>query len=118
MSVPFHVLQVGEKEYKLKFSAAAAVETEKRLKFSLMDVLSKIDSVTVQIAVLHGALQKYQHDITYSMAENIYEEYLDSGKTVFDFAEVIMEVYAVSGFMKKEQLQRVTEVMENINSAT
>ena len=116
MSVPYITLTVGDEEYRLKFSAGAAVETEKRLKFSLMDALSKIESITVQIAILHGALQKHHHDITYKKAEEIYEKYLDSGKTVLDFAEIIMEVYSVSGFMKQEQVQRITEVMSDITT--
>ena len=87
-----------------------------KLEDLIKDKLNKIDSITVQIAVLHGALQKYHHNISYAEAESIYEKYLDNGKTVLDFAEVIMEVYSVSGFMKKEQVQKITEVMENITA--
>ena len=114
---PYEILTVGEDEYKLKFSAGAAVDTEKRLKCSLIDATAKIDSITVQITLLHGALQKYHHEISMNDAEKIYEKYLDEGGSILEFAEKLTEVYMVSGFMKREQGEKAMEIMQGLNTA-
>lgn len=114
--LPYVLFKSGDSEYRLKFSAGAAVDTEKRLKCSVIDAVSKIDSITVQIALLFGALQKYHHEISMSDTEKIYEKYLDNGGSVLEFAEILMEVYIISGFTKKEQGEKAMKIMESMNT--
>lgn len=113
---PYEILTVGDDDYKLKFSASSAVETEKRLKRSLIEATAKIDSITVQITLLFGALQKYHHNITYKDAEEIYEKYLDNGGSILEFAEIMMEVYIASGFTKKEQGEKAMQIISSMNT--
>lgn len=51
-----------------------------------------------------------------SDTEKIYEKYLDNGGSVLEFAEILMEVYIVSGFTKKEQGEKAMKIMEIMNT--
>lgn len=108
--MPYVVLNIDEDEYKLKFSAISAVNTEKRMKCSIVEATGKIDSITIQLELFYGALQKY-HKTDYNTSAVLYEKYLESG-SVIEFAELLMEVYDVSGFMKKEQIEKAREMLK------
>ena len=110
MKKPYVTMQVGETEYKLKFSAAASVEAEKKLGKGLMASLQTVDSVTTQITMLWASLQKYNHGIKMEDAENIYDAYMDSETGGFEeFLEILVEVFVVSGFIKPDQAEEIKE---------
>lgn len=101
-NMPFAIMTANGYDYKLRISASAAVEAEKKLGMSIARVWGKIDSVEVQVTLLWAALQRYNHGIDMNAAYSIYDDYMDDGNTTEDFLETMMEVYRCSGFMKRE----------------
>jgi hypothetical protein len=109
--------KVGDKEYKLRLSAMNIVAIEKKLGGNVLDIFMKEDKIpTIEelLLVLHGALQKFQHGITLLDTYNIYDAYVDEGGTFEALLELIMEVFEVSGFFKKEQLEEGKKKMEEV----
>lgn len=101
-------LRAGDKEYKLRLATAEIVNIEKKINGNVLDIFMKegaIPSIGELMMVLHGSLQKFHHDIKLVDTYGIYDEYIDDGKTFEDLIEVIMDVFEVSGFFKKEQIE-------------
>lgn len=110
----YYLFKVGEKEYKLRLSAAAVVDTEKRLGKSIVDVLSeceerKLPKLGDLIIILYGSLQKFHSDINIKDAYDIFDEFADNGGNITELIKVITEVLSVSGFFKQTEQERVTE---------
>ena len=117
---PYASITIGGEDYKLKISASAAVDAETKLKKSgvansLIGAVEKIESITTQTIILHAAMQKYNANIDYKKATELYEQYLDEGGSVLDFAQKIQEIYEVSGFMTQKQVENAQKIMEQMN---
>jgi hypothetical protein len=114
---------VGDKTYKLRLSARRCVEVEKKLGKSILSVLmdmapdgmtadggsdiSQIKNVSLPlvgdiVTILHGSLQKFQHEITLDDTYDIYDNYIDAGGSYLDFFEILNGVLEVSGFLPKK----------------
>lgn len=99
---------VGGIDYKLRLTAKACVDLEKKLGSSPLNVFATIASdgtmpeLGNMIAILHASLQPLQHKITLDEAYAIYDNYVDEGNTLMDLVPVILEVFKVSGFFKEE----------------
>lgn len=104
---------VGDKEYKLRATAATIVELEKRLGGkNPLDILMAVErgelpTVTNILYILHAALQKYHHGIDVRKVLEMYDSYIESGKNYTDLIPVLVDVFRVSGFFptapKEEQ---------------
>ena len=112
----FAVINVGNESYKLKISASADIEAEKRLGFSLTKAWMKLDSVNVQVTILWAALQRYNHGISFEQAMEIYDDFMDEGHGQDELVDIFMEVYKCSGFMKREDPEAQKEGQENPDS--
>ncbi len=100
--------RVGDSEYKLRLATNEIINIEKKIGGNVLDILmkkEKIPSMEELLMVLHGALQKFHHNITIKDTYEIYDEYVDNGGTFEDLIEVIMDVFEVAGFFKKDQLK-------------
>lgn len=114
--------KVGEKVYKLRLSAAACVETEKQLGKSILSVLmdmapdkqptgkgsgiAELKTMSLPlvgdiVTILHGALQKFHHEMTLAKTYDLYDEYIDAGGSYMDFFTILQDVLQVSGFLPK-----------------
>jgi hypothetical protein len=104
----YTTLQVGEKEYKLRATASAIVELEKKIDgknpLSVLMTVEKgeIPSVGNLLLILHAALQKYHHGMNFQKVLELYDDYVDSGKTYMDLIPVMMEAFKASGFFKDQ----------------
>lgn len=101
-------LKVGDKEFKLRLTTGEMVNIEKKIGGNVLDIFmkeNKIPTMSELLLVLHGSLQKFQHGITLPDTYNLYDEYVDNGGTFENLIELIMDVFEVSGFFKKEQLE-------------
>lgn len=101
MNQPWAIWKVEKEEYKLKLSAEATIDAERKLGESLMMAMTKMDQAEVRITVLHAAMKKNYPDMSYEDTLNLYDTYMDGGGTLDDLFDVIMEVYKVSGFMRR-----------------
>lgn len=100
--------KVGNKEYKLRLAVNETINIEKKIGGNVLDIFMKKDKIPTMeqlLMVLHGALQKFHHNITLTDTYDIYDEYVDMGETFEDLIEVVMDVFEVAGFFKKEQLE-------------
>ena len=107
--------KVGDKEYKLRLGAADMVNIEKKLGSSVLDIFMKegqIPTMDELLLVLHGSMQKFNHGITLKDIYDIYDEYIDEGGSFEDLIETIIDVFEVSGFFKKEQLEEGKRKLE------
>ena len=103
MRKAYAIMKIDDAEYKLKLSAAASIEAEKKLGMGLFEALSDMESVYTQVIILWAALQKFQHKITVEKAEDIYDDYMDSEDGgIENFTEIIKEAIEASGFFKKD----------------
>lgn len=95
----------GGKDYKLRLTTRDIVSLEKQLGCNPLAIFGNGDtlpSVTTMVQILHASLQNMQHGITIADAYSIFDDYLADGNTMTDFLPVIIEIYKVSGLIKKE----------------
>ena len=58
----------------------------------------------VMLLLTHGALQKFEHGISFEDTSDLYDEYVDNGGDQAAFmADVILPLLQVSGFMPREK---------------
>jgi len=113
------LLVVGRVEYRLKITTAAAEDAEKRLGCSLMDALGQIDRAASFVTILWAGLQKYHHGMTIQRVYDLVDSIIEQGCVVdgkaFEGAGlevralIAMEVFKVSGFFTKEQIELMEE---------
>ena len=106
---------VKDKEYKARLTAKSCVDLEKKLGTNPLNIfmgmmaqdtviLPKMD---VLIAILHASLQAYEHGITETKVYEIYDAFVDEGKTMMDLIPIIVEVFKVSGFLPEEEADSI-----------
>lgn len=97
--------EAGNKTYKLRLSTRNIVLLEKQLGCNPLSIFGNGDTVptiTTMVAILHAALQQYNHGITLNDAYDIFDEYIADGHTTVDFISVILEIYKASGIIPKD----------------
>lgn len=98
-----------EKEFKLRLTATACTELEKKLGGkNPLGVLTAFDegnlpSVSNLLTILHASMQKFQSNVTFKDVLSLYDDYVDSGQSYTDLIPVLLEVFKVSGFFPKEK---------------
>jgi len=97
---------IGDKEYKLRLGAAQIMELEKQLGGrNPLDVLMAANNgalppLTATLHILHAAMQRLQHGLSFADVVRLYDAYVDSGNSYTDLLPVLIEVFRVSGFFK------------------
>lgn len=97
--------EVGNKAYKLRLSTRTIVLLEKQLgcnPLSIFGTGETVPTITTMVAVLHAALQQYNHGISLNDAYDIFDEYLADGHSSVDFIPVIIDIYKASGIIPKD----------------
>lgn len=104
-----YTFTVGDKDYKLRLTARACCELEKKLGTNPINVLlavansEQIPQLDTMITILHYSMTALNHGITINEVYNIYDSFVDEGNTLVDLIPIILEVFKVSGFFKEEQ---------------
>lgn len=97
--------EAGNKTYKLRLNTRGIVLLEKQLGCNPLSIFGNgetVPTITIMVAVLHSALQQYNHGITLNDAYDIFDEYLADGHSTVDFIPVILDIYRASGIIPKE----------------
>lgn len=92
-------------EYKLRLNTRDVVALEKRLGCNPMAIFGDgktIPTVTTMVAILHAAMQPYNHNVSMDKAFDIFDEWLADGHTMTEFLVVIVDIYKVSGIIPEE----------------
>jgi len=100
--------KVGEKEFKLRLGACEIINLEKKLGKNPLDILMNVEKgelpkIGDTLTIIHAAMQKFHHNITIETVYQLYDEYVDEGKSYIDLIPIILEVFKVSGFFRKAQ---------------
>lgn len=96
--------EVGAKVYKLRLNTRNIVLLEKQIGCNPLSIFGNgetVPTVTVMVAVLHAALQQYNHGITLNDAYSIFDEYMEEHSAV-DFITIILDIYKASGIIPKD----------------
>lgn len=104
--------KAGNNDYKLRLATRNVVGLEKAIgcnPLSIFGAGDKIPPVTQMVTILWYSMQKYHHGITLEKAYDIFDEYLEDGKSMTDFIPVIIEIFKVSGLMHNDSQKEDTE---------
>ena len=107
MYVDFHA---GDKDYKLRLSTRNIVMLEKQLGCNPLSVhrdsngRDRMPTAAEMVQFLHCALLQFNHGISLDDAYDIFDAWLDEDHCYEDFLILMMEVYEVSGMIKKGTL--------------
>ena len=96
----------GGKEYKLRLNTRNIVSLEKALGMNPLAIFGNgetMPTITTLVTILHASLQQYQHNITLDDAYDIFDNYLSDGNTMTDFIPVVLDLYRVSGLIRKTE---------------
>lgn len=104
-------LLIGKKELKLRLDARSCVALEKKLGKSPLAIfmdsqdgdLPKLEDL---ISVLHASLQKYNKGYTEEKTYDLYDSFVEDGKTFTEFIPIVMDIFKVSGFFKEEDIAK------------
>lgn len=103
----YTTLTMNGKDYKLRLGAAHIEQLEKHLGGrNPLDLLMAAENgnmppLTGTLRILHASMQKFQHGVSFSDVQNLYDEYVDEGNTYMDLLPHLIEVFQISGFFKK-----------------
>lgn len=111
-TAPFYRLNVGDDEYRLKLTTAAKIDAEKKLGFSLIGAIDKIDYANTFAVILWAAMQKYHSNTTFQRVYGIIDRLEDEGCTMDKKADIVIEIMKVSGFFTAEQIAEMEETQE------
>jgi len=101
----FTTFTAGENDYKLRLTASAIMQIEKKLNKPLFSALENIqeDVIGIITAILWGAMQPLNANITHEKVLELFDEYIDEGNSIEDLMKVIDELFKSSGFFSKGQ---------------
>lgn len=114
-TLPYAVWQVSEdKELKLRLTSLQATKVEEKIGVNLLKVFMPTEGesfalppLKVMLLLTHGALQKYEHGISFEDVSDLYDSYVDNGGDQAAFmADVVLPMLQVSGFMPREKTSK------------
>ena len=101
----FYTMTVGGEEYKMRLTASAIMQIEKKLGKPLFKALETIQDNMVETvaAILWGAAQTMNHNFSYEKARQLFDDYVDDGHSLEDLMQEINQLFEASGFFKRGQ---------------
>lgn len=99
-----HVINIAGQELKCRLNTQNTIAIEKKLGGrNVLKVImdEQIPSVEVVLHILHASLQALEHGYTMDKVYQLYDEYVEEGKTYTDLVPELMSVLEVSGFFKR-----------------
>lgn len=100
----YTTLNFGGEEFKLRMTAAATIDLEKKLGGrNPLDILTAIESgnmpsISSVLLILHASVQKFHHGFKFDDISDLYDKYVDEGGSYTDLLPELIEVFKVSGF--------------------
>lgn len=117
MALPYATWKVSEdKELKLRLTSLQATKVEEKIGANLLKVFMPAEGeafalppLKVMLLLTHGALQKFEHGLSFEDVSDLYDDYVDNGGDQAAFmADVILPMLQVSGFMPREKTDKKT----------
>lgn len=116
----YTLFQVKDKELKLRLTASATVQVERKIGRSPVSVLAdiaddKFPRLDELLTILWGALLPLESGYTMEKVYKLYDEYVESGKGVAELSEIIVQVMTDSGFIPDDNAETHNEGAEEKN---
>lgn len=117
MALPYATWKVSEdKELKLRLTSLQATKVEEKIGANLLKVFMPAEGeafalppLKVMLLLTHGALQKFEHGLSFKDVSDLYDDYVDNGGDQAAFmADIILPMLQVSGFMPREKASKKT----------
>ena len=117
MALPYATWKVSDdKELKLRLTSLQATKVEEKIGANLLKVFMPAEGeafalppLKVMLLLTHGALQKFEHGLSFEDVSDLYDDYVDNGGDQAAFmADVILPMLQVSGFMPREKTSKKT----------
>ena len=115
MALPYAIWKVSEdKELKLRLTSSQGMDVEEKIGANLLKVFMPAEGeafalppLKVMLLLTHGALQRFEHGISFEDVSDLYDDYVDNGGDQAAFmADVILPMLQVSGFMPREKANK------------
>ncbi|EGU67771.1 hypothetical protein HMPREF9965_1693 [Streptococcus mitis bv. 2 str. SK95] len=117
MALPYATWKVSDdKELKLRLTSLQATKVEEKIGANLLKMFMPAEGeafalppLKVMLLLTHGALQKFEHGLSFEDVSDLYDDYVDNGGDQAAFmADVILPMLQVSGFMPREKTSKKT----------
>lgn len=115
MNKRFAAWTVGGEEYKLKLGTGAIVSLEEQFGCNLIEIIRKpgLPKLKDMLAVTHRAAKTFKKDLTLQDTYDLYDTYEAEGGSQSDFyVNVFQEIYRVSGFFTKQQIEMADQMAQ------
>lgn len=101
----FYTLTVNGETYKLRLTAKAIMDIEKRLGKPLFKALETIQENMVETitTILWGAMQPFNAGFPLEKAVSLFDSYIDEGHSIEELMQEVNRLFEASGFFKKGQ---------------
>lgn len=101
----FHTLTVGKEEYRMRLTASAIMSIEKKLEKPIFKVLEDIreNMVESMTTIIWAAMQPLNDGFTQDKALELFDEFIDDGRSIEDLMTEINSLFETSGFFNKGQ---------------
>lgn len=101
----FYTMTVGGEEYKMRLTASAIMQIEKKLGKPLFKALETIQDNMVETitTILWGAMQPLNAGFTMEKATELFDDYVDEGHSIEELMMEINALFEISGFFRKGQ---------------
>lgn len=101
----FYTMTVNGEEYKMRLTASAIMQIEKKLGKPLFKALETIQDNMVEtiITIIWGAMQPLNAGFTMEKATALFDDYIDDGHSIEELMLEINGLFETSGFFKKGQ---------------
>lgn len=103
----FTNFEAGNKSYKLRLNTRSLIQLEKQLGSNPVMMFKDVNennlpTITQMVNVLYASLQPYNHGITLNDAYDIFDSYVEDGHNPFEFIQVMVDLFQVSGLIPKD----------------
>lgn len=116
-NMPFAFWEVGGTAYRLKLTTSNICRLEEKYRSNLINIITAdgIPPLNIMLTVIQAAMLPYHHGIKMDDIQSIYEQYIsEGGSQIKLLSDVIMQIFAVSGFFTQTQAEALTEKMNDV----
>lgn len=100
---------VKGKDYPLSITTKSALNMEEKLGVNPINIILKmrttqeLPSLKDLLVILHFALQKYNHNISFNDTLTLFDEYCEEDGSIVTLLELILKAFQDGGLIKLEQ---------------
>jgi hypothetical protein len=101
---------VKDKEYKARLTTRVLIDLERKMGTNPINILASVGAngevmpkIEPMLDILHASLQAYEHNIKITDVYDLYDSWLEEGKTAVDLVQLIVKICQDSGLIPNEE---------------